>query len=474
MLRSWDLALALAPVSMASLSSLVTEDPLHPQEQRVPASPPLVAIIGRPNVGKSTLFNRMLGGRHAIVDDVPGVTRDRNYADSSYRGKPFRLVDTGGLDPTATEGMLALIRQQSQLAIAEAELLVFLMDGRAGLTPADEEIVTLLRGVKKPVFFAVNKLDTPNTEAQLADFYRLGQDTLYPVSAEHGLGVDDLLEAIWLLLPEAGGEAAAEGIRVAIVGRPNVGKSTLVNTLLGQERMVVSEVPDTTRDAIDTAVRFQGRSYVLTDTAGIRRRGRIERGIEGFSVARALRAMGRSDVAVLLLDAVEGIAEQDTKIEGLALKQGRACLLLVNKWDVRAGDPEAREQYALDVRRRFPFLAWAPLLFASALKADSVSELFPLIDRVASAFSTRVPTGPLNKYLQEIIAEHPLPVRKGTPSRAAKSVYMTQVATKPPTFAFFVGRPENVSQPYLRYLENRLREQYDFLGTPIRVLVRKK
>lgn len=440
-----------------------------------PSAPPVVAIIGRPNVGKSTLFNRALGSRHAIVDDVPGVTRDRNYADGSYRGRPFRLVDTGGLDPSATEGMLALIRQQSQIAIAEADILVFVMDGRAGLTPADEEIVTLLRGVKKPVFFAVNKLDTPKTEALLADFYRLGRDTLYPVSAEHGLGVDELLEAIWPLLPEAGGEAeTAEGIRVAIVGRPNVGKSTLVNTLLGQERMVVSEVPGTTRDAIDTAVSFHGRSYVLTDTAGIRRRGRIERGIEGFSVARALRAMGRSDVAVLLLDAVEGITEQDTKIVGLALKQGRACLLLVNKWDVRAGDPEAREQYTLDLRRRFPFLSWAPVLFGSALKADSLRELFPLIDRVASAFSMRVPTGPLNKYLQKVIAEHPIPVRKGRPSRAVKSVYIAQVATRPPTFALFVGCPENVSHSYLRYLENRLREQYDFLGTPIRILVRKK
>ena len=301
--------------------------------------PPLIAIIGRPNVGKSRLFNRILGTPTAIVDDISGVTRDRNYGDGTYRGRPFRLVDTGGLDPSATDEMLTLVRQQSEIAIAEADLLVLLMDGRAGVTPLDKEIVRLLRGTTKPVFIAINKLDTPKLEPHIADFYGLGQGALYPVSAEHGLGVDELLEAIFPHLPQVSQEEQSPIFpRVAIVGRPNVGKSTLINTFLGQDRMLVSNAPGTTRDSIDTTVKYEGRSYLVVDTAGIRRRGRIERGIEGYSVARALRAMGRSDVVVLVLDALESITEQDTKIAGLALRQGRACVILVNKWDLRSGD----------------------------------------------------------------------------------------------------------------------------------------
>jgi GTP-binding protein len=438
-------------------------------------SVPLVAIIGRPNVGKSTLFNRILGARTAIVDDVPGVTRDRNYADTTYRGRRFRLVDTGGLDPSASEGMLALIRRQSQIAIAEADILILVMDGRAGLTPPDEEVIRLLRGTRKPVFVAINKLDTPKSDPLIADFYRLGQDRLYPLSAEHGLGVAELLDAIFPFLPESSDQDDDQEMpRVAIIGRPNVGKSTLVNTLLGQERVVVSEEPGTTRDPIDSIVTYQDRRYLLTDTAGIRRRGRIDRGIEGYSVARSLRTIGRSDLAILLLDAVEGVTEQDTKIAGLVLRQGRACIVLVNKWDLREGDVRARAEYEADLRRRFPFLSWAPVLFASALKPDSLREIFPSIDRVAAAFTSRVPTGSLNKFLQEIVEEHPLPVRKGKPSRTTKSVYMTQVATRPPAFALFVGQPENVTPSYLRFLENRLRAEYQFSGSPIRILVRRK
>ncbi len=436
---------------------------------------PLIAIIGRPNVGKSTLFNRILGAKVAIVDDVPGVTRDRNYGDGTFRGRPFRLVDTGGLDPAAREGMLALIRRQAEIAIAEADLLICVMDGRAGLTPADEEIVALLRRVRKPVFYAINKLDTPKSDPLLADFYRLGQERLYALSAEHGIGVDDLLESIYPLLPDTEWpESPAEVPRIAIVGRPNVGKSTLVNALIGGERVLVSEVPGTTRDAVDTRIVHEGKPYILTDTAGIRRRGKVDRGVEGYSVVRALRAMGRADLTVLVLDAVEGITEQDTKIAGLALKQGRACLLLVNKWDLREGEPEARARYEADLQRRFAFLPWAPVHFGSALKPESVSRLFALIDRAIGAFTRRVPTGQLNQLLQTILAEHPMPVRKGSPRKAVKSVFMTQVATKPPTFALFVGRPEDLTTPYLRFLEHCLRKQYDFAGTPLRLLVRKK
>ena len=436
---------------------------------------PIVAIIGRPNVGKSTLFNRILGSRIAIVDDVPGVTRDRNYADATYRGRKFRLVDTGGLEPSATEGMLALIRRQSELAIAEADLLILLMDGRAGLTPPDQEVVRLLRGTTKPLFVAVNKIDTPKSDPLVADFYQLGTDMLYPISAEHGIGVAELLDALYPLLPPVEeGEMRSETPRVAVVGRPNVGKSTLVNTVLGEDRVVVSDVPGTTRDTIDSLATYQGRQYLFTDTAGSRRRGKIDRGIEGYSVARSLRAIGRSDVAVLLLDAVEGVTEQDTKIAGLALRQGRACLLFVNKWDLREGDAQARQQTEQDLRRRFPFLPWAPVLFGSALKPDSLRRLFPAIDEAFASFSKRVPTGHLNQFLQQILATHPLPVRKGKPTKVTKSAFMTQVATKPPVFALFVGHPEDVTPAYLRYLEHQIREEYGFSGTPLRILARKK
>jgi GTP-binding protein len=439
-------------------------------------TPPLVAIVGRPNVGKSTLFNRILGKRNAIVDDLPGVTRDRNYADASYRGRPFRLVDTGGLDPSSTDSMLSLIRRQSQIAIAEADILIFVMDGRTGLTPADAEIVTLLRPVKKPVFYAINKVDTPTSEGLMSDFYRIGKETLFPTSAEHGVGIDDLLEAVYPLLPQQDADAGATAVtRVAVVGRPNVGKSTLVNTLLDEERMVVSDMPGTTRDPIDTAVTYDGRPYILTDTAGIRRRGRIEHGaVEGFSVARAMNALGRSDVAVLLMDGVEGITEQDTKIAGLILKQGRACVLFINKWDLRAADPDARAKYELELRRRYRFLPWAPIVFGSAIKPKTGNHLFPQIDEVMAAFTQRVPTGALNKFLQEIMVEHPLPVRRGKPNKAVKSVFMTQVATKPPTFALFVGHPEDITKIYIRFLEKQIREKYRFPGAPIRILVRQK
>ncbi len=446
--------------------------PLLPKEG---GPPPLVAIIGRPNVGKSTLFNRILGKKTAIVDDVPGVTRDRNYADANYRNRPFRLVDTGGLEPTASEGMLALIKRQSELAIAEADILILLMDGRTGLTPQDQEVVRLLRGVTKPLFVAVNKIDTPKVETLVADFYQLGIEELYPLSAEHGIGVAELLDAIYPLLPTSENEQAPSSVpKVAVVGRPNVGKSTLVNAVLGEERVVVSNVPGTTRDSVDSLATYQGRHYLFTDTAGIRRRGKIDRGIEGYSVARSLRAIGRSDVAVLLLDAEEGVTEQDTKIAGIVLRQGRACFLLVNKWDLREGDQQARQQYEADLRRRFPFLSWAPVLFAAAIKPESLRRLFPTIDEVYASFSKRVPTGQLNQLLQSILATHPLPVRKGKPTKITKSAFMTQVAVQPPVFALFVGHPEDVAPAYLRFLENQLRETYGFSGTPIRLLVRKK
>lgn len=430
-----------------------------------------VAIIGRPNTGKSTLFNRILGRRQAIVKDFPGVTRDRHYAECEYRGRQFQLVDTGGLVPSADEQMFSLIREQSRRAIAEADALIFLMDGREGLTPMDQEIADLLRGVKKPVFVAINKIDTPKSDPLISDFYALGMEPLYPLSAEHGAGVAELLDALYLLLPAATEGPTADIPKIAVVGRPNVGKSTFINTLLGEPRLVVHEVPGTTRDAIDTLVHYKKAAYLFIDTAGIRRRGRIDPGVERYSVARAMRALGRADLAVLILDGVEGVTEQDTKIAGLALRGGRACVLLVNKWDLRADDQDAKAKYEAELRRRFAFLAWAPVLYGSALELKTVAGVFPVINRALKAFAHRVPTAQLNRTFQDAIAANPLPIRKGKP---VKSAYITQVAAKPPTFVLFCKHPEELGAPYLRYLENYLREQFDFAGTPIRTFAKAK
>ena len=433
---------------------------------------PLVAVIGRPNVGKSTLFNRILGGRTAIVDDRPGVTRDRIYAECTYQGRRFQLVDTGGLDPTSTDGMLGLIRQQSQAALAAADILLVIMDGRAGLTPLDQEIVNGLHGVEKPTFWVINKIDAPTLEPLLADFYRLGKEALFPVSAEHGTGVDDLLEAFLHLLPMSEEDLSETATtRVAVVGRPNVGKSTLVNTILGAERAIVSDEPGTTRDPVDTHLEREGQSFLLTDTAGLRRRGRVDPAVEGYSVARTMKALGRSDIGVLLLDGVEGVTEQDTKIAGLIQKQGRGCVMLVNKWDLRQNHPEAKAKFSLELQRRFPFFTFVPIVFGSALVPKTVDHLFRAITRVMEAFSYRVPTSRLNQFLQKVLEENPIPVKRKNPP---KSLFITQVAIKPPTFALFVGKSVVITPGYLRYLENQLRATFGFEGTPLRILVRKK
>ncbi len=433
---------------------------------------PKVAIIGRPNVGKSTLFNRIVGTRKAIVDDRPGVTRDRNDARCTYQGRVFQLIDTGGLDPSATEEMVGHIKHQSELAIAEADLLIVAMDGRSGLTPLDQEIISLVRGILKPVFLAVNKVDTPKSEPLLADFYTLGLTEIFPISAEHGLGVDELLEAMLPYCPRDQNEDLFDNApRIAVVGRPNVGKSTLVNLILGEDRLVVSNQPGTTRDPVDTKISYQDTSYVLTDTAGIRRRGKIDRGIEGYSVARAMRSLGRSDVAVLLLDGSEGVTEQDTKIAGLIQRQGRGCVMMVNKWDLRVDDHEARASYEQELRRRFSFFGYVPVVFSSALDPKTVPQIFPKVDQVISEFGKRIPTGQLNQFLQRALENNPLPLRAGNP---VKSVYITQVATKPPTFVLFVRHSGDVNTTYQRYLENALREAFGFIGTPIKVLVRNK
>ena len=439
---------------------------------------PIIAIIGRPNVGKSTLFNRILGSRVAIVEDIPGVTRDRNYAEANYSGRSFILVDTGGLDPTAKSGgsILSQVKAQTEHAIREADILIMLFDGREGVTPLDQEIASLLRRLKKPIFYAINKIDTPKSEPLTAEFYRLGIKTLYPVSAEHSKGVDELMEAIQPLLPpssepEEKESAAAATPRVAVVGRPNVGKSTLINALLGEDRLVTDATPGTTRDTIDSLVRHNDKTYHFIDTAGIRRRGKIERGVERYSLSRALTAIERCDLAVVVLDATEGIVEQDTKIIGSILKARKGCLILINKWDLRRNDPKAREKTESELRRRLSFIPYAPVLYISALKGTPVKEIFDRIDAIMTAYSNRVSTGALNRAFEKAVASHPPPQRQGRP---VKLNYITQAEVRPPTFVIFSNRPEQVKEPYLRYLENFLRQTFDFTGTPLAIRLRKK
>ncbi len=431
---------------------------------------PIVAIVGRPNVGKSTLFNRLLGGRRAIVDDVPGVTRDRLYGEFEWRGRRFVLVDTGGLEPAGT-GIMAQVRAQAEQAVAEADAILFLVDGKEGLTPADAEVARLLRqGASRPILLVVNKVDAASQTALTADFYRLGFDPVCPVSAEQGQGIGDLLDLVNAAIPHIGETAEpAEAVTVAVVGRPNVGKSSLVNRILGTERVVVSAEPGTTRDAIDTRFGYQGRDYILVDTAGIRAKGRLGRSVERYSVSRALAAVRRADVALILVDGVEGVTDQDTKIGGEAHEAGCASILVVNKWDCRAGQPDAADQFRLTLQEQFKYLAYAPVAFVSALSGLRVMSLFRSIDTVAAERSRRIPTAELNAAVEAAVNRRPPPADRG---RSVRIRYATQTGIKPPTFVFFTTTAGKIHFSYMRYLENCLRETYGFHGTPIRLAIR--
>ena len=434
---------------------------------------PIIAIIGRPNVGKSTLFNRLSGRSKAIVIDEPGATRDRNYSDCEWNDRPFTLIDTGGFEPTSAVEILVQMREQTKLAVEEADIILFLMDGRDGLTASDQEIARLLRMTDKKVFFVVNKIDGPRHEAMVSEFYRLGIEKFYAISAQHGQGIDELMDALSENLPAdgSGREAEENRIRIAVVGRPNVGKSSLVNRILGYERTISNPVAGTTRDAIDTPFTRDGQNFLLIDTAGIRRKSRISLTLERYTIVQAIKAIDRADIALLLLDAQEGISEQDVKIAGIALERGTACILVVNKWDLVEKDNRTFGTYVEKIRYNSKFLEFAPIIFVSALSGQRVTKIFGLVERVYAQYTKRVETGELNRKIREIIEMNPPPGRR---SRPHVFNYITQVAIKPPTFVLFVRDPDAIHFSYERYLINRIRDAFGFEEVPIRLFFRNK
>jgi GTP-binding protein len=434
-------------------------------------SKPIVAIVGRPNVGKSTLFNRVVGERLAITHEVPGTTRDRLYAEAEWGGVSFVLVDTGGLDLVSDDGIMAHVRAQAQTAIAEADVILFLADVKDGLTASDEEVAQVLRRTAKPVLVAVNKADNQALREAAVEFYALGLGELYPISALHGTGTGDLLDQVVAAFPAEEEEEELEAVRIAIVGRPNVGKSSLLNRILGQERSIVHETPGTTRDAIDTQIEWEGEPLVLIDTAGIRRKGRVQRGVEKYSVLRALRAIDRADVVLLLVDATEGATAQDAHIAGYILEEAKSVVVVVNKWDLVEKDAHTMQAYIEHIYTVLRFLDYVPVLFVSALTGQRVDQVLPIALRVQEERLIRIPTAELNRILQEAVARHAPPSKAG---KRLKFYYVTQAAVDPPTFLFFVNDPRLVHFSYRRYLENRLREHCGFLGTPLRLSFRKR
>ncbi len=433
---------------------------------------PIVAIVGRPNVGKSTLFNRIAEKRVSIVDDTPGVTRDRIYADAEWTGHEFALVDTGGIDFNEADELLPAMRNQAKLAMEEADVILFVVDGKVGITDVDQMIVSMLRTTKKPVVLAVNKVDNLKGVTDSYEFYGLGLGEPFAVSAINALNLGDLLDAIVQALPEeAPVEDEPDTIRVAVVGRPNVGKSSLVNALLGQERVVVSNIPGTTRDAVDTYFKQDGVTFIFVDTAGMRRRGRIDAALERYSVIRSLRAIDRADVVLMLIDAVDGVTEQDKKIAGYVHESGRASVLVVNKWDLLPKDGKTSLRYTETLRHELGFMQYAPVVFLSALTKQRVTRIPEVVKFVAEQHAMRVSTSLLNQVVRDAVGINPPPSDRG---RKLKIFYATQAAVRPPTIVFFVNDQELMHFSYLRFLENKLREAFGFEGTPLKLVVRPR
>ena len=435
---------------------------------------PIVAIVGRPNVGKSTLFNIFANSRISIVEDTPGVTRDRLYAVAEWLDNEFMMVDTGGIEIMNADAIAVSIRQQAQIAIREADVILFVCDARAGITTEDDEVARLLRQSKKPIVLAINKADSPKQEMNIFEFYNLGIGEPIPVSASNHLGLGDLLDAVVAKFPEQGAAGDMEEddeIKVALIGRPNVGKSSIFNALVGEERSIVSNVAGTTRDAIDTPVVKNGQRYLFIDTAGMRRKAKVDEPIEKYSVMRSLRAVDRSDVVLMVFDAVEGITEQDKRIVGYAHEAGKGVILVVNKWDLYEKDNTSTLRYTETLRKELVFLQYAPVVFVSAMTKQRIHRLPEVISYVAEQNAMRIATSVLNQVIADAVAINPTPTEKGV---RLKILYVTQVKIKPPTFVIFVNAPEAMHFSYERYLENKLREAFGFEGTPIHLIIRGK
>ncbi|MGJ7919972.1 ribosome biogenesis GTPase Der [Neobacillus sp. LXY-4] len=432
---------------------------------------PVVAIVGRPNVGKSTIFNRIVGERISIVEDIPGVTRDRIYSSAEWLTHDFNIIDTGGID-LGDEPFLEQIRQQAEIAIDEADVIIFITNGREGVTAADEEVAKILYKSKKPIVLAVNKVDNPEMRDQIYDFYALGFGEPIAISGSHGLGLGDLLDEAAKHFPNTKDKGYDDDIiKFSLIGRPNVGKSSLVNAMLGEERVIVSDIAGTTRDAIDSALTVNGQRYIIIDTAGMRKKGKVYETTEKYSVLRALRAIERSDVVLVVINAEEGIIEHDKKIAGYAHEAGRAVVIVVNKWDAVEKDEKTMKEFEQKIREHFLFLDYAPIVFLSAKTKKRIHTLIPMIQMASENHSKRVPTTVLNDVIMDAVAMNPTPTDKGN---RLKIYYTTQVSVKPPTFVVFVNDPELLHFSYERFLENRIRDAFGFEGTPIKIFARER
>jgi len=434
---------------------------------------PIVAIVGRPNVGKSTLFNRLTRTRLAIIEDYPGVTRDRLYQDAEWNEHKFTLIDTGGIEVSSTDTILSMVRKQAQVAMEQADVIIFMCDSKAGVTNEDMEIAQMLRRTKKDVLLAVNKVENYDKLDDIYEFYQLGLGDPYPISASHGMNTGDLLDALVNLLDHFDGEDyEPDVIKIAVVGRPNVGKSSLTNAILGQERSIVSNIPGTTRDAIDTPFTRNGQRYVIIDTAGMRRKSKVaEATTERYSVIRSLRAVDRSDAVLMVINAEEGLIEQDKKIVGYAHEQGKAVILIVNKWDLVEKDDKTASIMEKKIRSELLFLQYAPMLFVSAMTKQRVSRILDLVNKAVEQNALRISTSVLNEVIRDAVQLNPPPSDKG---KRLKILYATQSGVKPPTFVLFVNDPEIMHFSYERFLENKIRENFGFAGTPIQFVIKKR
>ncbi|MCD8299618.1 MAG: ribosome biogenesis GTPase Der [Clostridiales bacterium] len=436
-------------------------------------SKPTVAIVGRPNVGKSTLFNALAGSRISIVEDTPGVTRDRIYADVEWRGRTFTMIDTGGIEPDTKDIILSQMREQALIAIYTADVIIFMVDVRQGLTDADDKVADMLRRSKKPVVLVVNKVDSfTKYEADVYEFYNLGMGDPVPISSASRLGLGDMLEEVVRYFPEKTAEEEEDTrTKVAIVGKPNVGKSSIINKLIGEDRVIVSEIAGTTRDAVDTEVTYGDREYVFIDTAGLRRKAKIKEEIERYSVIRAVTAIERADVVVVVIDATEGVTEQDAKIAGVAHERGKGIIIAVNKWDAVEKDDKTIYRFTEKVRETLSFMSYAELIFISAKTGQRLNKLYDLIDMVLANNAMRIGTGVLNEIISEATAMHQPPTDKG---KRLRIFYVTQAGVKPPTFVFFVNDKKLMHFSYQRYLENQIRETFEFRGTAIKFIIRER